>query len=223
MMPLAMWLKLRFVRSLLAKLVGWTWEDLAAFAMQTHGRFELSRAEVVALCALLKHAGLSKPAACHYQQLPASGPCPPGDLVFRRNVARPCNETCYHAGDRGLQLRFASQDEHLAWVGQLLDSDGRASWHTLLRREQARLRYSAQPETSHPLTPAAAQRQARTQRRLAAERLPLPDNATLEKRYWGLEPGDRLVHPQRPALVVTQVRLNAGQPPTLTLEEAPAP
>lgn len=221
MMPVAMWLKLRFVRSLLAKLNGWTWEDLVAFAIQTHGRTELDRKEVVELCSLLKQAGLSKPAACHYTQLPPWGPCAPGDLVWRRNQARPVPATLFQAGSTGLQLRFASEAEHLAWVAGLLAQDPRASWHTLFKREQARWRYSQPAPGSHPLAQAAQTRHARTQAGISAERLPLPDNATLEKRYWGLEPGDRLTHAHKPTLVVTQVRLNAGQPPTLTLEEVP--
>lgn len=221
MMPLAMWLKLRFVRSLLAKLKGWTWEDLAAFAVQTHGRAELTRKEVVALCALLKQAGLSKPAACHYQALPPRGPCAPGDLVWRQNPEKLPASTGYQLGSKRLQLRFDSLADHLAWVGQLLDGDARASWLTLLQREHARWRYTQELPADWPVSPEAAARHGRTQARLQAERLPLPDNATLEKRYWGLDVGDRLVHKTQPALQVTQVRLNAGQPPTLTLEELP--
>lgn len=221
MMPLAMWLKLRFVRSLLAKLKGWTWEDLAAFAVQTYGRAELFRKEVVALCGLLKQAGLSKPAACHYDALPPRGPCAPGDLVWRQNPEVNQASTGYTLGSKRLQLRFGTVEDHLAWVGQLLESDPRASWLTLLQREHARWRYTQAAPADWTLTPEAKARHRRTQTRLQAERLPLPDNATLDKRYWGLDVGDRLVHETRPALQVTQVRLNAGQPPTLTLEELP--
>lgn len=220
MMPYSAWLKLRFVQSFLAKTKNWTWEDLVALAVQSHGRSELSRQEVIQLCGLLKQANLSKPPAACYPASFVKSPCAPGDLVWKTNREKQVQATHYQAGSKGLQLVFASVEDQLSWVGSWLDSDPRASWAELLARQQARWRYSEPAPTDWPVSDVAAKRLRRTQTRAAAEQLPLPDNSTLDKRYWGLEVGNRLRHASKPPLVVTQVRLNVGQPPTLTLEES---
>ncbi len=141
------------------------------------------------------------------------------------SVSRPTWTT----GSDSLVLQFGDPESLVGHVFSLMKADPRATWPELGRRWRACTRLSSwslptgfpkYAKTKAALT--AWRRRQRAQTRLMT---PLPERTDLMKRYWGLEPGHVLTHPdpEVPDLVVAAVRLNLDTYPTVTFKEEPCP
>lgn len=209
---------------LLAKLQGWTWEDLGAVATATYGTTDLTKRQVVDLVRVLKAKDLTKPERQFYDQLPTRS-IALSEVSWKDNGEfEAVSETQWVLADGRLALAFDSPESVATFALSLLELDASSYWCKSYRgwRSRARLPGFNPPAlaTGYNFSPGAHKALERARTRDWAQTLPLPDNTGLRRRYWSLQPGDAIVHVDGHRRVVTAVRINAGSAPTVTFGEA---
>ena len=132
----------------------------------------------------------------------------------------------------GAHLKFmpGTPSDVLVWALALQDLDPRQHWVQLLKRWK-RITQLSGHELPDPLgymdnlrgSLRAVKALVRAKKRDRELTTALPDSGDLMKRYWGLQVGDILPHPDGHQMEVVNVRINTGAPPTVTLRKVILP
>lgn len=212
------WLKSTPLVKVTNSLRDWTRDDLISLAVQEFNTTDLSKMQLIQLISKLKE-GIRKPARAVDIKVT---PVPVGSKV--RLVSNPSHigdkTEWYWAGTKPA-LRFSSHEDIALWATTLLMKDTtRSNWSGILKdwyKKTDLKTYDSGlwpvPETAECTRLVERYRKARK-----ASLMPLPDNDTLNRRYWSLGPGDALQGPFS-KWSVTNVKLTMDGPPVVSLEE----
>lgn len=220
------WLRNSLVIKMRNRLSTWMREDFIAFAEAEFGTIELTKIQVSQLVEKLKHPQVTKPpkqlsdkykATASYNGVPV-------ELVFKDNQGvTNWPNTYWYLTEGRAEIRFSSPRECANWAFSLIRNYPKDNWSGLVYRwkEMTKLR-NFRPEELQlehlPVSNDLVKNLNMLTKQSYKLTVPLPDNASLEKQYWGLSEGDRLVNPDGEQLIVKQVRSNLDGPPTVSFE-----
>jgi hypothetical protein len=216
------WLKLTVVVKVRNKLGSWTRDDVIAFANQEFNSVELTKQQISELCEKLKHKKLEKPGKQFY--LTASnviGAAPAEFKLVANRGSLGWSKTHWYYTNKKASLRFASLKELLSWVFNLIEQNPRKLWHEIIQQWNYKNKINNFSEAnSEGFSLDSALEKVVAKRTLLDKKTctPLPDNANIQKQYWGLDVGDILVK-QNEQIQVVEVRANLDTPPTITFKK----
>lgn len=216
------WLAHTSINKQRAKRPDWSRDDLLALAYERFESLDLDKKQLSSLLTAFADTSTPKPLARVPEALMAET-SHKERFAFRLvpNGQFEPSPNQWVSGSRGLIRRFSEPLAVFRFAVELFEANPRTGWQALLADFRAKHRYQKLTEVPEGTAPGVAET-LRVRLKKAFENLkPYPDTNSIQKRYWGLEEGQALTHPDGRTATVKSVRVNLDSPPTLTLEVSP--